>query len=1220
VGACRLGRKLMKCLSNIVFLFLTGLLAFAQISDAQIVINEIYYNPPAKTTRTEFVELYNAGSTAVDLSGWSLSGGISYIFPATAAMPAGAYWVVAQDPAAARQYFEVNAFGPFSGSLNNEGDTVRLLDNLGNVLNEVTFGVGFPWPCAAAGDGSSMELINPTLDNRVGANWRASGWPDLENQPEDGFPEVVARGSSPTPGVQNSIYSAAAPPQILQVSHTPAQPASTNSVTITAKVADPAGIAVVWLQYQIVIPGDYLCAYSALSVSQLLFAPETPTPWNPRFGAATNWVVAPMADDGASGDAVAGDGEYTVVLPPLANRTLLRYRIFAQASGQPARAAWAPMADDPSLNFACFIYDGVPGYQPTYSTVQPEGLGYAYSAETMNSLPVYFLLTQEADLTFCNGYDSAYWIPAENAAARDKFNWEGAFVYEGIVYDHVRYRLRKDNDRYNAGGGGKRCMRFRFNEGHFFAAKDNDGKAYPEKWRTLNTGNQQSNMRDGNFGLSETINSKLWNLVGVPAPLIHTFHFRVIQGADEAPTNEWGQFNGDFWGMYLAVEDYDSRFLKTHRLSDGNLYKLQNYVYDGNQVKRSQGMLAVTNDDDFQNIFRNLTPDQPDNWLREYVNYDLCYRYHAVCEAVRHYDFAPLADYLKNRAWYFEPSAEQTLGQLWTLPWDFDVTWGPCYGMDGGMDYSTAAFLQGDGKPAFKLEYRNCLREFRDLVWNEETINPMIDDLAARISEFSQADRDRWKDFAMGADFGPLSDKVQDMKQFAFSGWSGTTGPAVGPGGQAAFLDQLTAAEGEGDLIPATPVITANSESVGELDSLTFTTTPFADPQGADTFGALEWRLAEVTDPAAPAYDPAAPRLLEWNSVWTSGEITSFTATAQIPASAVTEGKAYRVRARMRDNTGRWSHWSAPIPFIARTPAQLSALRNDLRITEIMYHPSGGDACEFIELANVGAEVLDISGLVFSGGVRFNFSEGAISLLSPKQRVVVVKDQAAFLARYPQSASALAGQYDGQLSNSGEILTLESASGGGVLTVAYQDDWYPSTDGGGYSLVLNAPEAEASGLDKASWHPSLIPYGSPGTTDETQDRDADNAPDYWELAHGLNPDDRADGALDQDGDGEIAASEYYAGTDPQSRDDVFALTIKTSGANIELSFTARAADPVYSPGLQRVYVVERRDENNRWSVISTPVQGSNQLVTVTDPRSSTTASGMPMYRGKVWLQ
>jgi len=56
-----------------------------------VVINEIHYDPDVKTELVEFVELYNFGSTDVNLAGWYFSDGISYRFEAGAILPAGGY-------------------------------------------------------------------------------------------------------------------------------------------------------------------------------------------------------------------------------------------------------------------------------------------------------------------------------------------------------------------------------------------------------------------------------------------------------------------------------------------------------------------------------------------------------------------------------------------------------------------------------------------------------------------------------------------------------------------------------------------------------------------------------------------------------------------------------------------------------------------------------------------------------------------------------------------------------------------------------------------------------------------------------------------------------------------------------------------------------------------------------------------------------------------------
>ena len=326
-----------------------------------------------------------------------------------------------------------------------------------------------------------MSLINPSLDNDLGGSWRAA---------------------NPTPGATNTVYSALAPPAIRQVNHTPKQPRSNEPIVITAKVTDPEGVLSVKVLYQTVRPGDFIPAEFPLTHTQLLATPSLARTPNPAFENAANWTEVPMVDDASGADEVSGDAIFTGTIPGQTNRTLVRYRIVAEDANTPSSSVRVPYADDPSLNFACFVYDGVPPYVPTDRTVRPEGLGYVYSATVMTSLPVYMVITRAADMTECIAYNSSLQIPKENTGARDCFNWEGAFVCDGVVYDHIHYRLRGYNQRYQLQN--KRNMRFRFNEGRYFEARDQNGRKYPTEWRTLNTGKMFGPRDTGNYGLVES--------------------------------------------------------------------------------------------------------------------------------------------------------------------------------------------------------------------------------------------------------------------------------------------------------------------------------------------------------------------------------------------------------------------------------------------------------------------------------------------------------------------------------------------------------------------------------------------------------------------------------------------------------------------------------------------------------------------------------------------
>ena len=58
-----------------------GSAAISLQAASDIVINELHVDPDVKTELVEFVELYNAGTLAVDLSGWQFDGGVFLHLP-----------------------------------------------------------------------------------------------------------------------------------------------------------------------------------------------------------------------------------------------------------------------------------------------------------------------------------------------------------------------------------------------------------------------------------------------------------------------------------------------------------------------------------------------------------------------------------------------------------------------------------------------------------------------------------------------------------------------------------------------------------------------------------------------------------------------------------------------------------------------------------------------------------------------------------------------------------------------------------------------------------------------------------------------------------------------------------------------------------------------------------------------------------------------------------
>ena len=129
--------------------------------------------------------------------------------------------------------------------------------------------------------------------------------------------------------------------------------------------------------------------------------------------------------------------------------------------------------------------------------------------------------------------------------------------------------------------------------------------------------------------------------------------------------------------------------------------------------------------------------------------------------------------------------------------------------------------------------------------------------------------------------------------------------------------------------------------------------------------------------------------------------------------------------------------------------APAAAAPSDVKISEIMYHPgSDDDAEEFLELRNVGATAVDLTGWCVDG-ISFCFAPG--SAIAAGGFVVLSPDAAAFAATYGGAPFAI---YEGGLKNGGETVELLDGAGSTVDVVSYDDShpWAITPDEGGPSL------------------------------------------------------------------------------------------------------------------------------------------------------------------------
>ncbi len=159
-----------------LYILLVAFLSVLSVrSNAQIVINEISYNPPESGNDSlEYIELFNSGTGHFDLTGWRIAGAIEDTFPAIE-LNGGEYFVTAIKAAAMKNVFGIDCHQWNVGALNNTGEAIRLYDASNNLVDSVAYSDKDPWPVEADGNGPSLELTDPASNNNDGANWQPSG-------------------------------------------------------------------------------------------------------------------------------------------------------------------------------------------------------------------------------------------------------------------------------------------------------------------------------------------------------------------------------------------------------------------------------------------------------------------------------------------------------------------------------------------------------------------------------------------------------------------------------------------------------------------------------------------------------------------------------------------------------------------------------------------------------------------------------------------------------------------------------------------------------------------------------------------------------------------------------------------------------------------------------------------------------------------------------------
>ncbi len=751
----------------------------------------------------------------------------------------------------------------------------------------------------------------------------------------------------------------------------------------------------------------------------------------------SNEIALRMFDDGAHGDGGAGDGLFGASIPASAstNGQMIRYLISATDSlGRPSRA---PLFSDPENSDEYFG-----------TIVQNPAIG--------TPLPVF------------------HWFVATPAAAETDAGTRCSLFYNGEFYDNIFVRIRGGTAR----GWPKKSYKVEFNEDHEFLVRPGERRVTEFDWNATYT--DKSYVR-------AVLASQHQTTAGLPSPEIFHIHLRQ---------------NTAFYSVALYTENVDKDFLiRTGMDENGALYKGGPGSTMDTVSSYEKKTRRTENNQDLQAFLSSLalTGAALENFVFDNVDVPELINYMATMAVTQDIDGTDKNHFLYRDS---EGTREWRL-----LPWDLDLSFGPDALNTDNMVYQlqnvsgpacashpfigARPYLLHSGKYQRLIEAmvntprtramilrrtRTLTDRFLTTTWFQDRIERLYPLLLADVT----ADRAKW---GGNAHFGGATyalraalDRIKNEYLAPRPGYLlGTNIVGVGFSNalQQPFNVVLQVAE-----VDANP---ASGNQAQEYVCLT-NPTPFAlDVSGWRVMGGIDYTFKPGT-------------VIPSNSVlYLSPDVTAFRARNLGPRGGLglfVQGN-YRGQLSARGETLRVLNAAGSVISTHTYSGSPSLAQQYLRVTELMYHPAalagntnGAEEFEFIELKNTSTgATLDLAGVRFVNGVEFAFTGSAVTSLAPGQSVLVVKNLAAFTPRYGGGLN-VAGQYLGSLENRGERLQLIDGAGEEILDFNYDNNWYPLTDGLGFSLVVVDEDAETDAWgSKTNWRASGALGGSPAGTD-----------------------------------------------------------------------------------------------------------------------------------------
>jgi hypothetical protein len=210
-----------------------------QTPEQAITISEINYSSSDLFPTTDWIELYNYGGTAIDLTAWYFKDDNlthKWVIPGTFILKPNERLVLASDINKFNNaYTDVqNVVGSFQFGLGSPSDSVQLFDSSNNLRAGIKYSSEAPWPTGAFDSGMSLELKDVNADLNSSDNWFAGC---LGGSPGAAYSNCDALGA----GSQLAVFSAKLYPNPACDEINILLPSSTDGQLIACQIFDIMG-------------------------------------------------------------------------------------------------------------------------------------------------------------------------------------------------------------------------------------------------------------------------------------------------------------------------------------------------------------------------------------------------------------------------------------------------------------------------------------------------------------------------------------------------------------------------------------------------------------------------------------------------------------------------------------------------------------------------------------------------------------------------------------------------------------------------------------------------------------------------------------------------------------------------------------------------------------------------------------------------------------------